>query len=284
MKCVRSVSFLFGVELMKITILGGDLRQKELFKLLKADGNDVEIIYNDETSANDNPPDFVILPLPVSKDGIHLFAPCHNEKIKLCDIFTMYKNANFFGGQVSQSVKNMADKHKIKVCDYYESEKLLKENALLTAMAATKKISGYLESKKIMVVGFGRIGKALGKLLKENGRDFCITARKQDDLAQMSKLGYHYHETGKIKEIIKDFDIIINTVPARVLSEEELKSAKKSCVILELASPPYGTDFDYCDQNSINYTVASGLPGKYYPHEAARVIYASILNNIKSEE
>ena len=73
-----------------ILICGGDKRQVYMAKLMKSRGVKVSTFAlnkeNEITLSDINKFDVVILPVPVSKDGIHLNAPFVSYKIKLEDI------------------------------------------------------------------------------------------------------------------------------------------------------------------------------------------------------
>ena len=262
---------------MNIGILGGDLRQIHLYELLNSKKRHIDILYNRITKKECKAYDVIIMPLPISKDGVHLFAPFSEEKPLLENIFKENKQAYFLGGSISNETLEKAARQNVRIVDYYLDEMLLEKNAKLTSDGAVELLKNDLNTTiKVLIIGFGRIGKALCKELNDMSVNFCITARKQSDYSKMEALGYQWTETGKIKEVINDYNIVINTVPSLVLSEEELKNCKPDCKILDLASAPYGTDFNFCDKKHITYNIAPGIPGKYYPKEAATAIYETI--------
>ncbi len=269
---------------MNIGILGGDLRQIHLYELLNSKNRHIDILYNRITKNECNTYDVIIMPLPISKDGVHLFAPFSEEQPKLETIFKQNKHAYFLGGSIGNEILEKAAKQNIHIVDYYLDEMLLMKNAKLTSDGAVELLKNDLNpTNKVLIIGFGRIGKELCKHLNNMGIPFCITARKQSDYLKMSALGYQWTETGKIKEVINDYNIVINTVPSLVLSEAELENCKPDCKILDLASAPYGTDFNFCDKKHITYNIAPSIPGKYYPKEAAAAIYETIEKILKSE-
>ncbi|MBQ7288334.1 MAG: NAD(P)-binding domain-containing protein [Clostridia bacterium] len=263
---------------MHIGVFGGDLRQIHLFELLKKKYRQVDIRYNHMEEQNGNEVyDIILLPLPVSKDQVHLFAPYAKEKVDLYALFCRYSETRIIGGSVSNSVQALAAQCNTFVEDYYLEEVLLKKNAALTAEGALIMLEQtLLQRPNVLIVGFGRIGKALCSRLKNSGVSFCVTARKESDFLEMDALGYRRYETGKVKEIISEYNVIINTVPYPVLGINELARCAPTCRILDLASAPYGTDFKYCDAHNIHYDTAPGIPGKYFPVRAAEAIYETL--------
>ena len=77
------------------------------------------------------------------------------------------------------------------------------------------------------------------------------------------------------------FDLIINTVPAKVLEESILKQVRKDTLIIDLASKPGGVDFETAKELGLNTIWALSLPGKVAPVTAGRIIYETIENMIE---
>ena len=82
--------------------------------------------------------------------------------------------------------------------------------------------------------------------------------------------------------LISNADIIFNTVPALVLNNTILNSVSSEAVIIDLASPPGGTDFDSAKRLGIKALLAPGLPGKVAPRTAGRIL-AKILPKLLLE-
>lgn len=274
---------MLGAVYMNIGVFGGDLRQVHLFELLKKQYEHVDLLYNRTLQKNCCANyDVILLPLPVSKDHVHLFAPYAQGPIVLEHLFQQHSAARFLGGCISNTVREIAARHNVALEDYYQDEALLQKNAVLTADGALKLLEGALQMKPaVLVIGYGRIGKALCSRLQSGHIPFCVTARKEKDFKSMEALGYQGYETGKIKDIINAYSILINTVPYPVLGETELEQCKADCQILDLASAPYGTDFKYCDKRHIAYNIAPGIPGKYYPARAAEAIFETVEQFLK---
>ena len=80
--------------------------------------------------------------------------------------------------------------------------------------------------------------------------------------------------------ILGDFDFIVNTVPARVLTEGMLCLIRPDALLLELASPPGGFDRRLAQNIGLHALAAPGLPGETAPETAAlllrRAVYAAI--------
>ena len=142
----------------------------------------------------------------------------------------------------------------------------LAENAAITARCAMALIGKELNGLPVLVLGWGRIGKCLGKFLAEAGAEVTIAARKEADVAMVRALGYGGIFLHEVPPLLARFDAVINTIPAMVLSTS---GCRKDCVLLELASQP-GLAGD-------NIIDGRGLPGKYAPEASGRLIARTIL-------
>lgn len=149
--------------------------------------------------------------------------------------------------------------------DFLQDPYYLAENAAITAEGAIEILNSKLESplagKRAMIIGWGRIGKCLGSLLRTADADVTITARRAGDLAMIRALGCRSIQTADAAAETAGFDIIINTVPELVVPSIQ---AKPDSVLLELASRPGMTG-----ENIIN---GRGLPGKMAPVRSGKLI------------
>lgn len=94
----------------------------------------------------------------------------------------------------------------------------------------------------MLILGFGRIGKVLARKLAGLSAKVTCAARKDEDLAWIRAYGHMETNINAIGENLSEFDIIINTVPHLVLTEERLQYVKKDCLLVDLASNPGGID------------------------------------------
>ena len=106
-----------------------------------------------------------------------------------------------------------------KSIDFLKDEYYLAENATITAHCTmdllTQRSPIPLNSAKILLIGWGRIGKQLSSLLKAQGMQVTVAARNPSDLQTLSHLGYLTTTTHNLSA--EGYDIIINTVPAPIL-------------------------------------------------------------------
>ena len=77
------------------------------------------------------------------------------------------------------------------------------------------------------------------------------------------------------------YDLIFNTVPAQILDADALAHCASDAIVIELASAPYGVDFDAAKRLNIPVIPAPGLPGKTAPRTAGAIIRSVILHYMR---
>ena len=166
-----------------------------------------------------------------------------------------------------------------RTVDFLEDEGYLAANAYITAECALDVALPYLtvtlRGCPVLIIGFGRIGKCLGQLLRAIGADVTISARKDADLAMIGALGYTPIHTSHISESLPRYRLIFNTVPFPVLNAEQLSRCREDCVKIELAS----TD----GMEGEGIVIARGLPGIHLPESSGELIANTFLQYYKEE-
>lgn len=279
----------------KFLIIGGDGRQLYMADYLEKLGYKVEIYglpetkrlccrnINDEIKNTEN----IILPLPVSKDGKYLFSSVAIKE-KTDDIVALFnENHRIFAGMVSNTLKAKLEKNGSRVFDYFKREDVTVMNAVPTVQGILKAIIDNVEytvnSSRIAVFGYGRIGSLSADVLSSIGAEVTVCARKNSDLAKAKTKGMDVLYIKDFINFSNEFDIIINTVPSVILNREILAQIRKDCLIIDVASAPYGTDFAVASELGLNAVLCSSLPGKVAPKTAGEIIANGVLNILKEE-
>lgn len=155
--------------------------------------------------------------------------------------------------------------------DLLRNEAYLAANAAITADCAIRVAAEHMKTtfpdSPALVIGWGRIGKCLVRLLKDIGCPVTVAARKDADRAMLKALGYEAYEPGALPELGR-FDLIFNTAPAPMLGKSQL-SRCPAAVKIDLASLPglEGEDVIW----------ARGLPGRYAPESSGKLIAETFL-------
>ncbi len=158
------------------------------------------------------------------------------------------------------------------VIDLLQDEAYLCKNAAITAHCAIKltlnQLPVTLDGCKALVIGWGRIGKCLARLLQQMGAQVTVCARKETDRCILAALGYeavNYDEAD-----LSEYRIIYNTVPTMrfpVCTGNGLK--------IDLASR--------LGLGSEDVIWARGLPGKDAPESSGVLIAQTLMPMLRKE-
>ncbi len=149
------------------------------------------------------------------------------------------------------------------------------ENAALTAECALKiaggKINFSLRNAPVLVIGWGRIGKHLARLLMSYGAEVSVLSRTPAHLAEASSFGVRCVCPEKLPEEIEKYRILFNTSPGMMIPKE-IAGKCTNCLKIDLASRP-GIEAE-------DVIPARGLPGIHVPESSGELIARSILRMI----
>lgn len=279
---------------MSISIIGGDSRIVELAKILKKDRHEIKIYgleknvelsnYNNVNSLEEAlNSDVIVTPIPLSKDGKNFNNGFTDKKIEIKKFFELVKNKKIITGNITDEIKNCIKfENNNQIIDILEYEELTILNSIPTAegaiQIAMKKSKITLHGSNCLVLGFGRIGKILSKMLLGIGANVYCEARKQLDIAWIKSYGYNAIHLNELNKNLEKFDFIFNTIPYLILDKNNLKLVKKDCLLIDLASKPGGIDFAEADNLYLKNEWALALPGKVAPKTAANYIYEVIIS------
>ena len=195
-------------------VLGGDMRQGKLAQLLAEDGHRVHT-YALEDGAVPAPgltaepglsgveqADCVVLPLPVSSGGGLLNAPLSRLSPPMTDVLAPLSPGQMLcGGRVDPVTAALAAERGLTIRDYFAREELAVANAVPTAEGAVQiameQLPITIHGARVLVVGFGRVGRALAQRLAALGAKVTVAARRYESLAWAQASGYGAEQTGQ---------------------------------------------------------------------------------------
>lgn len=284
----------------RVAIVGGDLRIVKLAIMLAKDNNEVyvfglenaedlkdnsNIIQCDTIKKAIQNVDIVIGPIPFSSNGTTLNTPFSEKEITIREMMHVINAKVLIAGGISPEVYEMANDEYIEIIDIMKREELAVLNTIATAegtiQLAIENTNKILHGSEVLILGFGRIGKVLARKLAGLSVRVTCAARKDEDLAWIQAYGHKATNINAIGENLKNFDIIINTVPHLILSEEKLQYVKKECLLIDLASNPGGIDKKAVKERNLKFVWALSLPGKVAPTTSAEFIKDTIYNILK---
>ena len=283
---------------MKFAVLGGDMRILKLTGLLAADGHSVHVFGMDRM-----PPEpgviqsetlqeacsgaaAVLLPLPATNGQGSVTSPL-SSRILPCEaaLQAVELGCPVLAGRITPDLAQAARKAESRLTDYFLREELIVANAAATAEGAIQLLMEETDAcilgLRVLVIGYGRIGKLTAHRLRAMGAEVTVSARKCADIAWIRAMGYTPAETGALEDVLGSFDAVVNTVPALVLDEARLMRLRQDCVCIDLASNPGGLDFAAASRLGLRAVWALGLPGEVAPRAAAAAIREAVYNILR---
>lgn len=273
-----------------IMIIGGDCRFSYMKTVLENEGYCVKRIYPGEYRADDfTSCSLFILPVPVSRDNININTPLAGENFYFGDFIRLLpEGCTVAGGMWRDEWIDKLRERNIKVFDYYKQDELAMKNAVPTAEGVIgiliNSLPVTIDGLKCAVTGYGRCAKELSRKLKCLGADVTVAARSEKNLAQAQTDGMKICKLSSLHENCGGFKAVINTVPARIIDERIISNLDKECIIIEIASAPFGTDFDCASRHSITVIKAGSLPGRTAPESAGKIICDTVLRFYRGED
>lgn len=271
---------------IKIAVIGGDIRMYYAGKDLESNGAQVcftgfEKIGAPSCSEKElSGCSCVLLPVPLTRDSRTLFAPLSDKKILLDkDLPLLIKSKTVFCCMENTLKRFCSIGDSQQIFDYYNAPGFAEKNAVLTADAAVSIIhsetNASLVGKKVLILGYGRVGRECARAVKEDFADIYVGVRRKE--SELEVIAHGFTPVSSINlENMQKYDLIINTVPYTLLNTSVLDKINKSTLIIDLASDGGGTDFKHAEKSGLKAIYAQGLPGKYYPEKAGRIISQTI--------
>ena len=159
-----------------------------------------------------------------------------------------------------------------KTLDLLQDARYTAENGNITACCAVtlaaERLPVILSGQKVLVIGWGRIGKCLARLLRQMGVLVTVAARKEPDRAMLAALGYTAIDTAGIDTA--PYRVVFNTAPQMLVPR-----CQGEGLFVELASRPGLGGGQIVD--------GRGLPGKYAPESSGRLIADRVLAILNKE-
>lgn len=232
--------------------------------------------------------DVIIGGVPFSSNGFSINNPFSEKEITVQDVLKAANGKTLIAGGMKPEITLMAKSENVTIIDLLKREELAVLNTISTAegtiQIAMEQTAKTIHGSKVLVMGFGRIGKILSKMLSGIGARVYCEARKNEDFAWIRAYGYHLVPLKDLKEALSEFDIIINTIPSMILTKEYLEQVNSESLIIDVASLPGGVDVAAAKQLGIRTISALSLPGKVAPITSAEFIKETLYHILEEIE
>ncbi|MHB1125539.1 MAG: dipicolinate synthase subunit DpsA [Bacillota bacterium] len=279
---------------LTISVLGGDDRElvliPELVKLgasvvvagfpSRSELNGTRIVQGVDEAIKGA--DVIILPMPGTDDHGTVRAVYATHKLVLSEeiLKTISPKVPIIIGVAKPFLKDLAAAHGLRLIEIAEMDDIAILNAIPSAegaiQIAMQETSITIHGSHSYILGFGRVGVTLARMLQGIGAKTTVIARRAAQLARAYEMGCRALSFEALDEVIHEAEIIFNTVPANVLEYNLLAKASKGVLIVDLASQPGGTDFQAAEKLGIKAILAPGLPGKVAPKTAGIILASAI--------
>jgi dipicolinate synthase subunit A len=261
-----------------IGMLGGDKREQEIARLAGATGADVRahgfpwpeagipnVKHLSDPAAVVKGARFALFPIPgISASGA-LFAPSAPAPIvpDLAMLKGMASRAHVILGWADKNLKSHCDALSIKLHEYEWDRSLMLQRTpaivegLLRIVIENTAIT--IHNANACVVGQGTIGAVLARYLTALGAHTHVAARNPEQRSAAYVAGATPHTLEELPELAPRLDLVFSTVPSRVVGEDVLSRLPKSTLIVDLAAPPGGVDFDAAKRLGLTAIWGRGL-------------------------
>lgn len=202
------------------------------------------------------------------------------ELIKLGELIPLLPaRTPFLIGVAKPVIHGLCTQYGLQLIEIAEIDELAILNSIPTAegalQVAMENTSITIHNSRCLVLGLGRCGSTLTRLLLALGAKVTVASRSNADLARAFALNAEPLPLAKLKTGI-EFDLIFNTIPAMVLSRSYLRLLEQNTVIIDIAASPGGTDFTAAEQLGILAIHALSLPGRVAPQTAGEILVRTI--------
>ena len=183
-------------------------------------------------------------------------------------------------GSLTEKWRRIAAESGVIVKEYGENDEIAILNSIPTAegtiQLAMENLPITIHGSRVLVIGFGRVGVTVARMFQALGATVTVAARRRDLLARAWEIGCRTVLHDQLSTAVSAVDLIINTVPVMVLDDRILSLVSRDTVIIDLASPPGGTDFIAAETLGVKAILAPGLPGKVAPKTAGAILAKAI--------
>ncbi|MCL7746517.1 dipicolinic acid synthetase subunit A [Halalkalibacter alkaliphilus] len=274
-----------------VVVIGGDARQLEIIRKLSTLDAKISMIGFDQL--NDgfigaskhtlkdiewSTADAILLPVSGTSSDGKIETVFSNESLvlKVDHLQQTPEHCVIYSGISNEYLDNCVENSKRSLVKLMERDDVAIYNSIPTAegtvMMAIQHTDITIHRAKVAVLGLGRVGMSVARTFSALGANVKVGANESQQLARITEMGLTPFHTDHMKEELRDIDLCINTIPARVITANVLAEMPLHTLIIDLASKPGGTDFRYAEKRGMKALLAPGLPGIVAPKTAGQIL------------
>ncbi len=247
-------------------VVGTDARQRAAAEALRRAG------YRVAGAEEAGGADYILLPMPLEA-----------EAVDLARILRAARPGTLaLGGRISEPVQAAAQTAGVELVDYFLRPELECLNAVPTAEGCLALLMQHrnrtIWESPFLVLGYGRIGRALARRLALLGGRVTVAARSAEQRANARCAGHSAAPLTALPRLLPGFDAVVNTIPAPVLGKSQLACLPRGALVIDLASRPGGTDFAAAAALGVQAEHALSLPAKCAPQTAGTLVAQTVIS------
>ncbi len=282
-----------------LAVLGGDAREKILVERLAVLGAHLKVVGLPVEGKNITPcgdiaqglagADALILPVPGIDDQGRIHAAYLDRPLVLSEelLALLVPGSPVLVGVARPKLKEITARANLRLIELMDIDEIAILNSIPSAegaiQVAMEKLPITIHGSYSVVLGFGRTGITLARMLHALGARTVVVARNPAQRARAFEMGLGTADLPELAFVVAEADVIFNTIPALVLDEQVLLWVRPGTLILDLASSPGGTDFEAARRLGITALLLPGLPGRVAP-QAAGEILARVVPRLLAEQ
>lgn len=285
-----------------VIFLGGDARQLEVIKRLIALQAEVSLVGFDNLQSplsgtmqrELNPSllqraDIVVLPIVGTDDKGNVSSVFTSQTLTFTEehMQALPKHCLVFTGIARPYLKELCEEYKIRLFELMSRNDVAIYNSIPTVegalMMAIQHTDITLHQADCIVLGLGRVGLSLARVLHAIGAKVRAGVRFSDDYARAFEMGLTPFYIEELSQKVEQIDILFNTVPAKIVDAAVLGKMSHKALIIDLASKPGGVDYHYAQKRGIRAMLAPSLPGLVAPKTAGQILATAITDLISAE-
>ena len=280
---------------MQIAFIGGDARQLEVIRRLTELDATVTLIGFDNLQPSFagvahaemtedvlSEMDAVLLPAVGTDDYGKVDGVFTSKELYLTDahLAQLPKHAVIYTGMAKPYLKQLCSHRNIGLVELFERDDVAIYNSIPTAegalLLAIQHTDITIHGSVCVVLGFGRTGMTMARVLKSLGADVRVGVRRTEHMARAYEMGFKPFDTSELLKHTGNADIVFNTIPSLILTAQVIAGMQPRTLIIDLASKPGGTDFRFAERRGIKAILAPSLPGIFAPKTAGQIIAAAV--------
>ena len=207
----------------------------------------------------------LVLPIPGLGTDDSIYAPQWPHRLYLTaqDLALCAPRPVVIMGMASAWLKSILAAGGARLREYEQDDELmiLRSRAIAegTIRIAIENTDVTLHRCPVFLLGFGRVSMTLCGLLLAMRADLVVVARNAVQLARAWEMGAEPLHLRDLPEAISRARVIINTIPAKILTRDLLERTRREALIIDLVVPPGGVDFDAAKEMGRKTVWARGM-------------------------